>query len=977
MKKGRLFGIMILLLILPVTLAAALFAVPNQYSRTYLAALKDKVTALEAARSPRIVVIGGSGAAFDVDCEALEEQFPGYEVIDLGLYAGLGTTVMLEMALPDLRAGDVVVFMPETSAQTLSDFFDPLAMWQAVEGRYSLLMRLSPSRREAMAGAFPRYAARRLRSFLTGSAPDGEGIYARSSFTARGDIVPDGREANRMPGGFDVNAPLSFDASRPSDGFVERVNAFTLACEKVGARVLFRFCPMNAEAFLPGEREKADAFEQSLRDLLRCEVIGNAQRAVMDAGWFFDTNYHLNAAGAVMNTILLAEDLKAALGDPSPVTAELPAMPGAADAEKREGNSADRDMFLYAVDGDGLTVTGLTAEGLLREALTVPADVLTFTSDAFSGADRLRTLTLQDGLRVIPDGAFRDCPALKEIILLQDDPGKCTVGGGLLGGTDALVYVPADRYGSYCTNYFWAAYASRLRPLDDGAEVLPVRTPEFSPAPAVSGFITYHGNGGVLRAGGGDSISKEITNTHLRMNTLRGTAYFTREGHVLTGWNTEPGGKGLAAGLGSRVDPAEVRDLYAQWLPEDLDGAFAWRVTDTYAVITGYFGQGGTCVLPQVHEGLPVRAVDAGAFDGKAFDLIVLSPALRWLMPGAFTGCAFDEMILYDSLETVSDDCFVSCALPRTLRVNAAAAPAYSGSYFDTFQDKYDILLSLKGRRKLVLSSGSSGRYGYDCALLREAFPELEPVNMGVYAYTNALPQLMLILPLTDAGDILLYAPEFDAVKEQFCVTADLDIGFWAMMESCYDTAAGLDMRLFTRVFDSFGEYLTARAKMPTAGYDVSPANYDDDGKYYAFSTYNAYGDFILPRPDGDHDGLLRHNIADYTLGGVTPEAVDSLNEALAPFTDRGIRVFFSYTPRNIDSLTEGSTAQARQRLHEYLVSALTVPVISDIEDYLMPGRYFWLIDSHLSTNGAKKRTERVILDLKKAMEDRQKEERR
>ena len=970
MRKGRLFGIMILLLILPAALLAAVFAVPDQYSRTYLAALKDKVTALEEAPSPRIVVIGGSGAAFDVDCEALGAQFPGYEVIDLGLYAGLGTTVMLEMALPDLRAGDVAVFMPETSAQTLSDFFDPLSMWQAAEGRYSLLMRLSPSRREAMAGAFPRYAARRLRSFLTGSVPDGEGIYARSSFTSRGDIVPDGREYNRMPGGWDVNAPLSFEKSRPADAFVERVNAFTEACERIGARVFFRFCPMNIEAFPPGEIEKADAFERSLRDLLRCEVIGSARRAVMDAGWFYDTNYHLNAAGALMNTFLLAEDLKAALGDPSPVTMALPGMPGAAASEKREGNDADRDMFLYAAEGDGLTVTGLTAEGLLREALTVPPEVIAFASDAFSGAVRLRTLTLQDGVRVIPDGAFSGCPALREIILLQFDPGKCTVGGGLLDGTDALVYVPADKYGSYCTDYFWAAHAPRLRPLAGAAEGTPVQTPAASPAPAAPGSVTYHGNGGILRAGGGDSIVKEVTNTHLRMNTLRGTAYFTREGHVLTGWNTDPGGGGLAIGLGSRADPNKVRDLYAQWLPAAPDGAFDWRVTETYAAITGYHGQGGTCVLPEFHEGLPVRAVDAGAFTGMTFDLIVLSPALRQLMPGAFTGCAFEEMILYDSLETVSDDCFADCALPHTLRVNAAAAPAYSGSWFDTFQDKYDILLSLKGKRKLVLSSGSSGRYGYDCALLKEAFPELEPVNMGVYAYTSALPQLMLILPLTDAGDILLYAPEFDAVKEQFCETSDLDTGFWAMMESCYDTAAGLDMRLFTRVFESFGEYLAVRGKMPTAGYDVSPANYDDDGRYYAFSTYNAYGDFILPRPDGDHDGLLRHNIADYTLCGVTPQAVSSLNEALTPFTDRGIRVFFSYTPRNRDSLTEGSTFEERERLHNYLKSALKVPVISDIEDYLMPGRYFWLIDSHLSTNGAMMRTERVIRDLKNVLDE-------
>ena len=88
------------------------------------------------------------------------------------------------------------------------------------------------------------------------------------------------------------------------------------------------------------------------------------------------------------------------------------------------------------------------------------------------------------------------------------------------------------------------------------------------------------------------------------------------------------------------------------------------------------------------------------------------------------------------------------------LRVTAAVSPVYSGSYFDTFQDKYDFLLSLSGKRKIVLSSGSSGRYGYDSTLLKEAFPGYEPVNMGVYAYSNALPQLALILGCVEEGDL-------------------------------------------------------------------------------------------------------------------------------------------------------------------------------------------------------------------------------
>ena len=38
------------------------------------------------------------------------------------------------------------------------------------------------------------------------------------------------------------------------------------------------------------------------------------------------------------------------------------------------------------------------------------------------------------------------------------------------------------------------------------------------------------------------------------------------------------------------------------------------------------------------------------------------------------------------------------------------------------------------------------------------------------------------------------------------------------------------------------------------------------------------------------------------------------------------------------------------------------------MEDYLLPGRFFWLIDSHTGTEGARIRTRLVIRDLRRAI---------
>lgn len=968
-KLLRLAACLLVVLSVPGALGALAFGLPAQYGQTYLAGLQDKWDALASAPGPRIVVAGGSGAAFGVRCDLLEGELPGYSAVNFGLYAGLGTTVMLELAKPLLREGDIVVFSPEQSAQTLSDFFHAPSMWQAADGRPELLAALDGKRRGAMAGVFPTFAGDKARLYRDGTAPVGEGVYARSSFNHYGDIDCPGRERNVMAGGFDPNMPISFDPALPSEEFFETVNAFTRWCAANGVAVYYRFCPMNAAA-ADGELAGVDAYAQALRERLDCPILGDPAQAVLDAGWFFDTNFHLNASGAVVNTAILASELKTALGDPTPVGIPLPAMPPMAGAETAEGDNRDRDCFLCEGDGDGLRLVGLTAEGVRREALVLPVNydgvpVTGLARSVFAGNARIREVVIQGSLRGIEDGAFDGCTALERLVLAQPAPARCAVGAGLLDGTDALVYVPQGRLSAYRTDYFWAPHAARIR---EGGGAAQPTGPEALPSapPDVSGpSIRYEGNGGTLKSWAGDCIALPIDSAHLRVNTAQGTHYFRREGYTLTGWNTQPDGGGESIGLGSRTERREGLALYAQWVQNSPEGDFRYEVRDGQAWITGYSGASPRCVIPEEVGGLPVRGVCAGAFRETAFETLVLPPTLYTVEPGAFQGCAVREVTLFDSLRDCSDAGFQDCPGLATLHVNAAASPVYSGSYFSAFSDKYDWLLSLRGRRKLVLASGSSGRYGYDSPALAAAFPDYVPANMGVYAYTNALPQLELVRGLMEEGDVLLSAPEFDAAAEQFCVSNRLDVSFWAMMESNYDAASRLDLRGYSGVFDSLGEYLAARQGMARRNYGENPANYDDEGNRYALATYNQYGDFILPRPNGEQDVCLRHNIADYTVRNITPGHVAALNKVYRTFLERGVGVYFTYTPRNRNSLTEGSTPAARRELHESLARDLCVPVISDIEDSLYAGNYFYLIDSHLSSEGAALRTRRVIEDLR------------
>lgn len=961
----RLTACLMVVLAVPGALLFLAFGLPTVYDETYLAGLQDKWDTLAELPGNRIVIAGGSGAAFGLRCDLLEQELPEYSAVNFGLYAGLGTTVMLELMKPLLREGDIVIFSPEQSSQTLSDFFGPETMWQAADGKPELLTALSAMRWGKMAGSFPTFAGEKTKLWLEKNQPAGDGVYARSSFNAYGDIQIPNRDRNVMAGGFDPNMPISFDPALPTAEFLDAVNDFSRWCGENGITFCYRDCPMNGAAASGEERTRLADFHAQLAEKLDCPILGNPEALLMDAGWFFDTNFHLNDAGAVVNTAMLAGELKELLGITEPVTIELPEMPPLGEAEVVSGSNEDENCFCYAPLGDGWEIVGLTDQGKVRECLTIPAThdgqmVVRLAAGALAENDFLQELTIQESLRAIQDGAFAGCGALTRIVLEQPNPERLSVGPGLLTGTDGAVIVPSGRLAAYRTNYFWAVHAQRIQ------EDEPSQEETLPEPPKASGpGIRYEGNGGALKSWASDAIELPVDNAHLRVNTAQGSGYFAREGYVLTGWNTAADGSGQSVGLGSRMERQENLVLFAQWAKANPETDFRWEMESGELWITEYLGAGETCVVPETVAGERVHGIRQGAFREKTFFKLVLPSGLRALESGAFQNCVLDEMILFDGLQQVSDGSFNGCDGPITLRINACVRPVYSGTYFDTFSDKFDRLLSLRGQRKLVLFSGSSGRYGYDSPALEQAFPEYHVVNMGVYAYTNALPQLDLILGQMEAGDVLLSAPEFDASQEQFCASNRLDPAFFAMMESNYDAVSLLDLREYAGVFDAFGAYQQNRKGMPGRSYGESPSSYDDDGNRYAFPTYNLYGDLILPRANSEKDECLRHNIADYTTGNITPEKIQSLNQVYQRFLDQGIQALFTYTPRNRWSITPESTPESRQALHEALREGLCVDVISELEDSLYPGTYFYLIDSHLSSQGAALRTRQVIESLK------------
>ena len=563
--------------------------------------------------------------------------------------------------------------------------------------------------------------------------------------------------------------------------------------------------------------------------------------------------------------------------------------------------------------------------------------------------------------------AVRQCPVvLEESAAFTADRYSLSVSEG----SDAVFRLtPSDGY-----TLTGADYAGATLTRTSSGYTLTLPEVHYASAVAVTAVqstthLYYHANSGQLLDGGdaADWVEVPVTPSHLRWNTEPDGALFTRPGYTLTGWNTAADGSGTAVGLGSRTEPES--HLYAQWAAWNAADEFTWEVSGNGAVITGWSGSGTRLVIPAQLGGLPVTGIAAGAFADAPCTEIIFPDTLRTVEPDAFARCAVQTLTLFDTLQNITDYAFADCPALQTLHINAARAPVYSGNYQSTWADKYDRLRSLAGQKKLVLFSGSSARFGYDSEALEEAFPAYKAANMGVVAYTNALPLLDLVSDYLEADDILLLSPEFDAAKRQFCTTNALDDVFFSLMEADYDEVARLDLREYSAVLSALGSYFKTAATLTARSYDLSPADFDEDGTPVDTPCYNIQGDYILYRPDAETDQPIYGLGVEYTVGAFPQSYLDSANAAWGPLQARGVHVWLTYSPRNQLAVSDDTTPESIAALDAYLRAGLVVPVISSLSDSLLPGRYFYGTDNHLSTHGVALRTEQVIADLRAQME--------
>ena len=425
MKKTKIIILSLLsviLILLPI-ISISLFALlsPAQYDNSFVGALDDKVERLKNTDGNRIIVVGGSSVAFGLD-SALLEEYTGMPVVNFGLYAALGTKLMLDLSRPEIREGDVIVLAPELDPETLSLFFSAENTLMAADGSPELLGSLPAGDLFKLFGNMWGFAKDKLGYMRhPETKPSPEGVYSSSSFNEYGDIEYP-RPENIMHGYADTENSVKLDPACYGDAFFEfadYLNRYIRYAERRGASVYFSFCPINEMGVAAGA--DTDALVGLLKDNIDCEFISEIDNYILEAGYFYDTNFHLNDTGVTVRTMRLARDIKLAHTIPEGVVPreepEAPALPGADNAYL--GTDENAKYFTYEKDEWGaLVIVGLTEEGRSQTTLTVPL-----------GADGIK-------VRSIAAGAFSG--SALEVLIIPADANIERLENGMARGAENL-----------------------------------------------------------------------------------------------------------------------------------------------------------------------------------------------------------------------------------------------------------------------------------------------------------------------------------------------------------------------------------------------------------------------------------------------------------------------------------------------------------------------------------------------------------
>lgn len=528
------------------------------------------------------------------------------------------------------------------------------------------------------------------------------------------------------------------------------------------------------------------------------------------------------------------------------------------------------------------------------------------------------------------------------------------------------------------TGMFFLGYSVGGMQVDGGVIVCTTLEYTFTVTENIELYTNYYnvGSGRLLiydSNGGNEGLQYSVfadSSPFIGPNALANKGQFTREGHVLIGYNTEPDGSGTYYGPGWSVILPEDRSvaltLYAQWLPETEKDAFTYTVSGNQVTITKYKGDHETVVIPETIDGLPVARIAANAFINGKFKTLYLSRNLKVIDDGAFLACrSFTTLYFCDTPSSISDNSFQNCINLQKLYLLACVDPRYAVTNNGTYKLKYQRLMTAEGK-KIIFHAGSNVSYGIDITTIQnELGGEYAGVNFGCNQSTPSVFFIEVATAHLNEGDIVVLCPEYH--KYQYGYN-EINTTTWQIFEGAYNAFADVDIRHFTSVFKSFAAFNVNR-------YNSAAKTYEQYNVQGGAPGVSKYGEFNI-----NHNGqtsALKGDIAKWqTQGGYGSLKMDvnllsqsyneNLNNAIDLVIAKGGRVYISFASTLKLSLAKDSQTSSTQRAFKNAVVKAfpKATVISDPGTFVLEESWFYNSYYHLTSAGSVHRAKLLAKDI-------------
>ena len=282
----------------------------------------------------------------------------------------------------------------------------------------------------------------------------------------------------------------------------------------------------------------------------------------------------------------------------------------------------------------------------------------------------------------------------------------------------------------------------------------------------------------------------------------------------------------------------------------------------------------------------------------------------------------------------------------------------YEGSFSAAMLDKYDRMQSIR-QPKIILVGNSNVSFGFDSEMIEQAF-DMPVVNMGYNGNLGNENCERTVLFGINKGDIVIVC------DDSYTGSYILDpVSAWRAIEYHTKLWRVISKDQYIRMAEAYPYYAVVAAFYKLKG---SPYNKIDNTTVYSRGAYNLYGD-VVDRMPTKLDKSTFQNVGIPTIYQDGAEWLRNLNEYVQ---NSGATLLIAGYPIGDGEYRTWSDEEL-DNFKEQIESSTGCDVISDYKDYLFPYSYFYNQFLHLSKKGAKARTEQLIRDLGRWLDEKDK----